>query len=195
MRRNLVRTIKSLVLVSVLMPAGMLFATETHMPLAVTSSTANWYDVEQASNVLNRMQNLSLKVRREVARVQVQGWQTNWRAQAQGLSEAKNNINTIGDDLMQLDHVKNKLEPWQRSLIHKVTPQVHEMVYQTDAALNYLSAHENRIQLALSEYPQNINIIYKNANQMAGTIGTVTQYARAEERMAELEHNTGKVSS
>jgi len=174
----------------------MLLANTTTQPPEVTSSSANWYDVEQASNMLHRMQTLTLKTRKEVARIQVQDWELDWRDQADKLTRAKADINKIGDDLAQLDQMKNRLEPWQQSLVEKVTPQIHEMVYEMDSALKTLNAHQNRDQLMLSEYPQNINIIYKNANQMAGTIGTVTQYAHAEQKMAALRHmTTSKESS
>ena len=143
------------------------------------------------------MQTLSLKVRREVARIQAQPLELDWRDQADKLTRAKADINKIGDDLAQLDQMKDRLEPWQQSLVEKVTPRVHEMVYEMDSALKTLKAHENRYRLMLSEYPQNINVIYKNANQMVGTIGTVTQYAHAEQKMAALRHmtNNNKASS
>lgn len=197
MRRNLVRTIGTLLLLGLVMSAGMLLAETTNQPPAVTSNSANWYDVEQASRMLNRMQTLSLKVRKEVARIQVQDWQLYWSDQADRLSQAKADINEIGVDLAKLDQMKSRIEPWQQNLLEKVTPQVHEMVYSMDVALKTIKAHHDRYRLMLSEYPQNINIIYKNANQMAGTIGTVTQYAHAEERMAELHHQmtTNKANS
>lgn len=173
------------------MPAGMLLAKDSYQPAAVTSSTANWYDVEQASNLFNRMNTLALKVRKEVARLQAQGYELDWRVHAARLARAKNHINAIGDDLQQLNEMKTRLEPWQQSLINKITPRIHAMVYQTDDALDTLKAHENRHYLALSQYPQNINVIYTNANQMASTINTVTQYAHAEQKMEALNKMNG----
>ncbi len=195
MRRNLVIAIGTFLLVGLIMPAGMLFGTETFRPPVVTSNRANWYDSEQASNLLNEMQTLAFKVRKEVARLQVQEIELGWQAQSARLESAKNDIDTMGNDLVRLDHIKGKLEPWQQNLVHKVTPEIHEMVYQMDAAIDTLDAHESRTDLALTEYPQNINMIYKNANRMAGTIGTVTQYAHAEERLAELKPNSGSARS
>jgi len=195
MRLNVVRTIESLMLAVLLMPACMLLATDTYRPPAVTSSTANWYDTEQATNLLNQMQPLALKARKEVARLQVQEINLAWQAQSQRLARAKNDINTMADDLARLNRMKDGLEPWQKSLMNKVTPEVHEMVYQMDAALAKLNNHRNRVYLALTQYPQNLNMIYKNANQMAETIGTVTQYAHAEENMAALQqHASNPVS-
>lgn len=186
MRLNVLKATGILLVAGLLMPAGMLLASETAAIPTVTSSTANWFDVEQATNLLGQMQARALGVRKEVARLQVEGYELGWQVDAARLSRAKYDINTIGTDLMSLDQMKNKLEPWQQSLVHKITPEVHEMVYQTDAAIHEVTAHQNRAYLSLTQYPQYINQIYKNSNQMAGTIGTVTQYARAEQKMAEL---------
>jgi hypothetical protein len=186
MRLNVFKTTGILLLSGVLMPAGMLLADDTHEAPAVTSSTANWYNVEQASNLFDQMNSLALKVRKEVARLQVQGYQLSWRDQSGRLAVARNDINTLGSDLYQLEGMKNRLEPWQQSLLHKIAPNIHGMVYQTEAAIQKLNAHEDRTYLSLTQYPQYINNIYKNANQMTNTIGTVTQYASAEEKMAEL---------
>jgi hypothetical protein len=184
----------TLLLAASIMPCGVLLANESNQPPAVTSSTANWYDVEQASNLFTQMNALALKVRRDVGRLQAQGYQLSWREHGARLARAKANINTIGDDLMQLSEMKNRLEPWQRSLLNKVPPDVHEMVYQMDEALNTLDSHQDRTVLAMTQYPQNIGEIYDSANQMTGTIRTVTQYANAEEKMAALTNRKGAES-
>lgn len=186
MRLNLFKTTGLLLLSGLLMPAGVLLARNTYQAPALTSSTANWYDVEQASNLFKHMNNLALKVRHQVARLQVQGYQMDWIAQSARLAVARNDINTIGQDLMRLNGMKTSLEPWQQSLVHKVTPNQHEMVYQADAAIQKLNAHEDRTYLAMTQYPQNINQIYTNANQMSNTIRTVTHSAQAEQRISAL---------
>jgi hypothetical protein len=191
MRLNFFKTTGLFLLAGLLMPVGMLLANEPYEAPAVTSSTANWYNVEQASNLFDQMNTLALKARKEVARLQVQGFQMDWRDQSARLAGAKTAINTIGEDMLQLSEMRNKIEPWQQSLLSKITPNLHEMVYQTDAAINRLGTHENRTFLAMTQYPKNINQIYKNANQMSDTIGTVTQYAHAEQKMAALNKLDG----
>lgn len=186
MRLNGFRTTALFVVAGLLMPAGMLLANETREAPAVTSSTANWYDVEQASNLFHHMNTLAMKVRKEAGRIQVQGYQLDWRAQSGRLARARNEINTMGQDLTQIKQMKTKLEPWQQSLVTRITPNQHEMAYQADAAIQKLNAHENRTYLSMTQYPQNIDQIYKNANQMTNTITTVTRYAHAEQKMAEL---------
>lgn len=195
MRLNICRTTGILLLSGILMPAGMLLAGDTNEAPAVTSSTANWYNVEQASKLFSQMNTLASKTRKEVARLQVQGYQLSWRDHAARLQTARNDINTMGQDLKELNGMKTGLEPWQQSLLDKITPDLHEMAYQTEAAIKRLDAHQDRTYLAMTQYPQNINQIYKNANQLTNTIGSVTQYAHAEQKMAALNRmnntNTG----
>lgn len=198
MRRNVLRILESLLLVALVMPAGMLFAVSTinSQQFGINSSNANWYDTEEATTLLNQMQTLALKTRREVARLQVQELHLTWQVQGIRLARAKYDVNKLGADLLKLDQMKNKLEPWQQSLIHKVTPNVHEMVYEMNEAIARLNKYQNKTRLALTQYPQNINVIFKSANQMASTIGTVKGYAQAEQKMAALQHaSTAKASS
>ena len=195
MRTNIARIIEPLLITALLMPVGMLLGAERPQPAAVQSSAANWYDVEQAGTLLNHMQTLADKIRRQIEPVQVQELQLDWQFQAATLNQSRYEINTMGKDLRRLDATKKALEPWQQSLVHKITPNVREMVYQMDAAIKDLNAHQNRIVLSMTEYPQNINMVSRNAKQVAGTISTVTQYARAEGKMAAIERPTAKAAS
>lgn len=196
MRLNVVRTIEALLFAGLLMPAGMLFGVTTNHQFGINSKTANWYDTGEATTLLNQIQTLSRNARRQVARLQVQEIDLNWQAQAGRLSTAKYDINKMSADLFRLDQMKKGLEPWQQRLAHKITPQVHEMVYQMDAAIAKLNHYQNKDSLAMTQYPQNINMIYKSANRTVSTIGTVNQYVHAEERMASLEqHATGRANS
>lgn len=190
MRRNIVRNIEMLLLAGLVMPVGMLFAVQTPQSFSLSSNNANWYDTEQATNLLHQMRRLSFKTRKDAARLQAQGLYLNWEDQATKLQRAKTDVNKLSADLAQLKQIKNRLEPWQQSLVNKVTPEVHEMVYQLNAAIKTLNHHQNKAALALTEYPKNINMIYKQANQTVSTIGTVTQYVHAEQKMASLERNT-----
>lgn len=187
MRLKVERILESLLIVGLLMPAGMLLGAEIHQPPAVTSSNAKWYDVEQASNLFSRMQTLATHVKSHLAAIEYQEFQIPWQLQAVSLNKGRREINRISNDLQRLDAKKNGLEPWQRSLMRKVAPNVHEMAYQMDAAINRLNAHKDDTALAATVYPQNINRVYTNAGQMASTITTVTHYARAEENMAALD--------
>ncbi len=191
MRTNFMKTIGLTLFITFLMPAGILLANESAPDYRMTSNTANWKNVEDASNLFRRMQTLAINARNAVGPIQVAETDLGWQIQAVKLIRARNNVNKMGEDLQQLNEVSSKVLPWQQRLIHKASPQVHEMAYQLEAAINTLNQYQSKDHLALTEYPQNINQIYRSANQISDTIGTVTQYAHAEEKMAELNKMNG----
>lgn len=195
MHKNSMKLIGMTVFITLLMPVGMLFAKESAPASSLTSSNANWYDVEKASNLLNRMQTHAINTSNALGQNQVAETDLAWQIQALNLDRARSNVNKMGADLLRLAEIRGKVEPWQQRLIHKVTPQVHEMATQLDAAINTLNKYQSKDHLALTQYPQYINQVCRNANLVSGTIGRVTHYARAEQKVAALNRmsstNTG----
>lgn len=173
-----------IVLAAFIMPCGVLLAKESNPPAAATSSNANWYDVEQASDLFSRMTVRAREVRQEVGPLQVQGYALDWRDHAARLVRISDHINDMGRDLQSLDQIKGRLEPWQQNLVAKVTPNVHGMVYQTDQALTTLASREDPYTLRLTDYPNNIDQIYRNADRMINTIQSVTKAAHGEQMSA-----------
>ena len=192
MRRDLIRTMGLALLIGMMMPVGTVLAAGTYRQRVVTPSASSWQQSEEATNLLNQIQTLAAKTTREVAPIQVQEQQTAWEQQDGMLLRASDEINAISRKLVRLDQVKSGLEPWQQTVVRKATPEAHEMVYQMDIALAKLGAHEDPTYLAMSTYPQNIDAICKNANEMEGTIRTGIQYAHAEGKMATLKLNTSE---
>lgn len=166
------------------MPCGVLLADESNQPAATTSNSANWYDVEQAANLFNSMNTRARQVRKEFGPLQVQGYEINWRDHAERLGRVKNHVNAIGKDLKSLDQMKGRLEPWQQRLVAGITPNAREMANQTEQALNKLAGHQDRDRRRLMQYPNNIDQIYQNANQMANIIENLTQAAHGEQMSA-----------
>jgi hypothetical protein len=195
MRRGHTVVIGAALLTVMLLPASMLFSIETPQPFGLTSSTANWYYSQQATDTLNEIQSLAAKARRTLEPLQVQETDLSWQVQSDMLGRAKYYVNRMGSDLLQLEEMKGKLEPWQQSLINKVTPSIHEMVYQLDQAIGEINKYQDAVRLSLTQYPQNISMICRNADQITGTIGTVKQYVQAEEKMAALERSGSSARS
>lgn len=195
MRTNLMKIVGLSLFMTLLMPMGMLFANESGPENSLTSNTANWYDVEEASNLLGRMQTHAINARNALGQNEVSETDLAWQIQALNLDNARSNVNRMGADLAQLDKIGNKVEPWQLRLIQRVTPQVHQMAHQLDAAIDTLNKYQSKDHLALTRYPQNIKQVCRNANQLSGTIGSVTRSAHTEEKVAALHKlnvmNTG----
>jgi len=192
MRQDLIRTMGLALLIGMMMPVGTALAAGTYRQRVVTPSARSLRQSEEATNLLNQIQTLAARTSREVAPIQVQEQQTAWEQQDGMLLRASDDINAISRKLVRIDRIKSGLEPWQQSVVRKATPEAHELVYQMDLALAKLGAHEDPTYLLMSTYPQNIDAICRNANEMQGTIRTGIQYATAEGKMATLKLNTSE---
>jgi len=195
MRTNFMKTIGFGLFIGLLMPAGMLFAKAPAPVIGVTTNTSRTYDRDEASSLLNRIQDLAIKARETVGPINVDEIDLRWQGQAVELDRAKSSVDRMGDDLLRLDEISSRLEPWQQRLIHKITPQVHEMAYQLDAAITTLNKYQLRDRLALTHYPQYINDFCKSSNRVEDTISTFTQYVQAKQKMAELNKMNGAKAS
>ncbi len=172
-----------------IMPAGMLFGYKRTLP-RVSSPTANWADTQEAGHLFRQIRDQALKAQKTLGTLNVEGIYLNWQDQAQSLNIARSYINKIGADLLRLKRMNKGLAPWQQRVVAQMTPAAHEMVYQMDQAVKEINRHQNSVVLAMTPYPQNINIIGQQAGRMVRTIQTYSQYAHAEERLAALQRKT-----
>lgn len=191
MRKSIVRVFGTLLAIGLFSPVGLLFSMGTQQPLNLTSSAANWADTEQASQLFNQVQHLSRKVEHEVGIIQGEGTDLFWQGQADNMDQVRNHVNEMSSDLAQLARMRSKLEPWQQQLLDRMTPDIHEMVYQTRAAIHVLNGQHNRLALFASNYPQYITVISNKSSQLSSSIGTFTQSVQAAQKMATLEQQTG----
>ncbi|MCL5005296.1 MAG: hypothetical protein M1404_02080 [Acidobacteria bacterium] len=192
MRAKILKVLGSLLAVALISPVGLLFGIEARptMPIITNSPTANWADTEGASSVFNNVRYLALKVRREIAPLEFQGRQLSWWAHSSALNRVRDRVNEMSLDLWKLAQMKKKLEPWQQQLLRRMTPEVHEMVYQTAAAIKALNHQKyQRITLAQISFG-NYKAIYQNASRLFGSVGTFTHYVHAAQQMAALQKQT-----
>ncbi len=187
MQIKISRMLETLLLALLVVPTGMLYSAEQNPLSQPDLSVANWADAHRATSLFNNMQNMARRVKREIDPIQVSEMQVLWQSQASKLSRVKSHVNKMGNDLLQLDAMKNKLEPWQTKLLHRLTPNVHELVYQTDAAIAELNAKQSATALALTQYPDNINIIASQTGHLIHSVGAFNQYQAAKAKVAKLE--------
>ena len=191
MHKQIVRLFGMLLAVALFSPVGFLFSVGTQQELELTSKTANWANVEYASHLFNQIQDLSRKVEREVGPIQVQEVQLFWQGQSVKMDQVRDQVNKMSQDLWQLSQMRNNLEPWQQKLLDRMTPDVHELVYQTRAAIRVLNNQHSKLALFGTSYPQYITVISNKASQLSSSIGTFTEDAQSAQRLASLEQQTG----
>lgn len=175
------KTFGTLLLAGSLAPAGVLLAQPaTAATPAVNTHTSQMDPASMNTSVQNkftRIHDLSQKAGKDVAPLKfgTNGTELNWKVHSIRLARAKKAVNQVEKDVKQLESRKAGLTPWQRQLLGNVKEDAHEMVYQTRAAVKVLNAHHNKNALALTSYPQNIDMIWQKANDAAEEIGTVFQ--------------------
>ncbi|MCL5005295.1 MAG: hypothetical protein M1404_02075 [Acidobacteria bacterium] len=168
MRSKIFQVLGSLLAFALISPVGLLFSIETPRPVALTSPTANLADRQEASAIFNRIQVLALKVRNQVGPLQFQGGHLAWRTQAFILTRIKDHVNKMSKDLWKLSQMRENLDPQQQQLLRRITPDVHELVYQTQAVIQRLNRrHYQRYTMAAMS-KANYSVIYHNANQLVG---------------------------
>lgn len=176
-------------------PVTMLYADRQNPVSLPVMTITNPTGTHRASTLFNNIENLARRVRRELGPLQIDELQFALPSQASKFNYVRSEINRIGDDLLQLDAMQKKLEPWQKQLLDRLTPHVHELVYQTDAAINQLKVNDGAAALALTQYPQNINVIERQTGQIIRSVGTFNQYQIAKAKLAKLELHSSRASS
>lgn len=195
MRLNIFRVLGSLLVVALVSPVGYLCAMNSHPLPYLTSPSANWADSENATNMFNRIQLLARKVQNEDGPLTVDDVQLAWQIDAGKLDQIRSQVNEMSGDLLQLCEMRKKLEPWQQQLLGRMTPKIHELVYETQAAIEMLNHQHSMMALYPTSYPHYLAAISHDANQLAGSVGTYTQYVHAAKKLAKLQKRNGaKVS-
>lgn len=195
MRITIPRTLEVLFVALMLAPAGTLFATVQSPMAQPESSSAHWASRQQATELIYNIRNLADRVNKEVGPLQANEIHTPWEAQETTLIQLKANVNKMSKDLFRLTAMRSDLAPWQQKLLHLMTPGVHELVYQTRAAIKEMNAKQSATALALTPYQQNIDMIARQSNKLQSSVGVFTQFQQAKAKLARLDRHTARASS
>lgn len=195
MQNHISRTFGTLLVVLLLAPAGVLFASEQNPPARPRFNSDYWLNTQQATNLIYNIQNLAVRVTNEVGPIQAEEIELPWQAQASALTEIRDHVNEMSDDLFQLSEARQRLEPWQQKLLRLLTPRVHELVYQTRAAVKEIDAEQSSSAMALTEYPKNLSMIARQSNQIFDSVGTFSGYQAAKAKLAHLERHSSRAAS
>jgi hypothetical protein len=159
--------------------AGLVLSAITLSPaisLARVESCASrpGYNTGTTSRTASR---LFREMRRDARRVayqtlQIQSftseWDTTWAGHADRLNQIKAEVDDMGKRLCRLETMQSAQEPREQKIVAQVAPLVQEMADNTDAAINYLNAHQARFwPPSYKTYTQNL---YKEARTLAADV-------------------------
>ena len=189
MRKNTTRLCGTILAVALFSPVGYAFSAGSRQTAGREGpNSIKWADRAYASQTIGRIQDLSRKIEREVGPIQSEGRELFVSDQAHRLNEIKSQVNEMNFDLFQLSEMKkeSRLEPWQAHLVDRMAPKIHEIAYQTRAAIKTLNGQRYNLALQGTSYPQYIAVISDEAGQLKDSIGTVTQRGPAAEEFSKL---------
>lgn len=179
MRINNLRTLGILLLVALMAPAGLLFSQGFHRPTTATkTSTARLNPATSATKTFLGIQLLAQRVRREVRPLKYDTDITpiTWQMQATQFQKVQGQVRKMENDVSRLSNRKESLSPWQYQLLGTTKQDVHEILFQTVAAMNTLNAHHNTAVLALTPYSNYVKIISQRATGVANSVRDAFQH-------------------
>lgn len=177
---NIGKTLGTLLVASLIAPAGLLFSQVNSQPAAADSVLSRTDTISTTTNPQNTfscVQDLAQSIRKQVAplKFSINGNNVTWKLHSVRLMRIKNQVNQMETDVNRLETRKSSLPSWQQQLLGNVKQDTHELVYQTSAAIKMLNKHHDTTALATTQYPQYIDMISQKANDAADSIGTVFQ--------------------
>lgn len=178
-----------------LAPAGTLFAAAPSPVAQSESRSANWESRQQPTRLFRNIQDLAYRVAKDVGPLRVNQLDTPWMAQATTLIELKHHVNKMSEDLFHLTAMRKELAPPQQKLLSLMTPRVHELIYQTRAAIKEMNAKQSDMALAMTPYQQNIDIIGRQSDKIQNSIAAISHFQQARTTSARLKKRPSRATS
>lgn len=116
MRIHIPRILQALLIVLLVVPASLLFSVDQNPVPRPNLSVPHWATTQQAENLLDNMQTLAFRIRKEIGPIQIISLHLDWQAQASKLASVRSRVNEIGNNLLHPDQMKAKLAKLERQL-------------------------------------------------------------------------------
>ncbi|MGA8598840.1 MAG: hypothetical protein WB676_29325 [Bryobacteraceae bacterium] len=104
---------------------------------------------------------------------------------AASLDRIKSHINKTGDQLAQLEELKNEAAPWQQDAIDRITPLAREIATNTELAINHINEVPNNFYA--QSYKDTLQAIADDAKQMKQNVSDFLDMAAAQQKADELQ--------
>jgi hypothetical protein len=121
----------------------------------------------------------------EMVRSLSQDHQINWRTHAYYLNNLREDVNSMGKLLSELEEMKSNGSEAQQMAIQRSRPHLVALAAETTEALNLLQA---RIENVLRpQYKETVADLSRQAGILYQTLDTILDYHHAEDRLDSLE--------
>lgn len=181
MRLNLKRMVVALAAV-VLLGVGSALAS----PSPSSDSPAYWSG--RASTLLAEIQRETAALRPHADRLGTlaRDRRLSWQSHAAYLDRVKGHINSVGENIAELQRISQDVLPWQQQAITEVTSHAVQVAASTQAAIVHL--RENRNYLFAPEYTGHLTRIADRSEDMKQTVDKFLDYGKTLEKLQQLQN-------
>lgn len=156
--------------------------------VAVTSPALKAADVpdsEHVAKLLSDAKTMAFQVK-EDAEMMESYTRSNvtWQGQAVAINQVKEHLNALGRQVAKLKEARTAASPWQKVAIDRINPFLDELAGYTEAAIEHLNKHPER--LTTPEYRDYLEANADYAGDLAAMIADFVNYGNTKNRMERL---------
>ena len=109
------------------------------------------------------------------------GMNVSWQTHAGATNQIKEHVNALARQVDELKAVSNNASPCQKTVIDRIDPYLEEMNGYTEAVIENLSKHPERLRT-----PEYKDYLEANADYAGDLIADFVDYGRTKERLQNL---------
>lgn len=112
-----------------------------------------------------------------------------WQTHAVELDAVRDAVNDMGTKLCRLETIKRVASPWERKAINEAAPLIAEMANETEAAINFVSDHQNDlVNLTYDGYTAGL---YKRSERLVNDMTEFEKFSKVHKQDMQLEKTLG----
>jgi hypothetical protein len=104
---------------------------------------------------------------------------------ADSLDRVKTYINKTGEQMAELQELRNEVAPWQQDAIDRITPLARQIAANTQSAIKYIN--QNPLNLYNQDYKDTLQSIADDAKQMKQNVSDFLDMAAAQQKADDLQ--------
>lgn len=157
-------------------------------PGTPSAESYNWNYKAEATQLLQRMQVQAMQVRDQIDDVRSMtrsGDWIDWRSHADILSQVRDGVNRMGEEICQLQSMRRTVLPWQKRAINRIQPAIIELANYTGKALALTRGEENA-NFSSPDYTTDLIVMFQESDRITRTAGDLIQFAKAQQDLRQL---------
>jgi len=152
---------------------------------AFTVKAADNPDSEHVSALLSEAKTMAFQLKEDAETMETfTRSRASWQSHADAIAQIKEHFNALSKQVDKLKAAKAGASPWQKTAIDRIDPFLNEMSGYTEAVIEQLNKHPER--LGTPEYKDYLEANADYSGDMAAMIADFVDYGRTKDRLQEL---------